>query len=181
MFAKQLPFYFPFPLEQGPCSPRLVHCIQFIRNVIYSIDEKVLVCFFHTLWHKFDSTVLFTVTAITAWDFLNIILLLSFVIHSLLFFCHVVKEFISSLIVNSCRNLYVRKIRNNKYFWHNQWTNNIVVFFHFLYFTYLLINKVDLTIVHIMKAVEGIKAVALLILKHGTRWRWVVNLMPCPF
>ena len=92
-------------------------------------------------------------------------------IHSVLFLHLFFKEFISSLIVNSYKNLYVHKIRNNKYFWYSKQTNSIFVFFHFMYFTYLLIKKVDLTVVHIMKAVEAIKAVAVVILKHGTRWR----------
>jgi hypothetical protein len=135
------------------------------------------VCFFQMLWHKFDGPVLFTVTAMIAWDFMNLI----FVIHCLLFLCRFFKEFILLFIVNFYKNLYVHKIRNNKYFWQHSKRTNSVFVFCFLYFTYLLIKKVDLTIVHIMKAVEGIKAVALAILTHGTRCRSAVNLMPCPF
>jgi hypothetical protein len=101
---------------------------------------------------------------------MKIILLLSIVIHTLLFLCCFVKEFILSLIVNSYKNLYIHKIRNNKYFWHSRQTNSIYIY---IYSTYLLRKNVEVTIVHNMKAVEGKRAVAVVILKHGTKWRLV--------
>jgi len=66
MFAKWLAFNSPFPpMSKAVAVNPPAHSIRFVRNVIYIIEE-VQVRFFHTLWHKFDSTILFTVTTMIA-------------------------------------------------------------------------------------------------------------------
>jgi hypothetical protein len=121
---------------QGCWSQTSAYSVRFVRNVIYSVvDEEVPVRFFHTLWHKFDTTVL----TLYYHDCLRLHEH-NFAFKLLLFLCRSFKEFISSLIVNSYYNLYVYKIGSNKYFWHSKQTNSIFVFL--LFVLHIYINKV---------------------------------------